>query len=296
MKYLKIALSHIYFFRPHLLLPIWTPALLGYRKTGESEFPLFLILTLTFLGGFIYGINQIFDREADIINVKNLPLATPYLSLKDAWLITLFSLISVLVFASTVNFTFFILMIIGVLMGILYSVPPFRFSDRWFSALLLNGIGHGSLIFIAGYTFSHSLSPLILLLSVPYFFAYMSVYVFTTIPDTKGDSLTGKSTVSTLMGKKKAGILGLILLLFSLISGFLTKEVPVIVVSLITFPIYIFSIIKGDDKWVVNSNKVAVITLTIAASFYFPLYIPLFLSAILISMAYNLMIMKVRYP
>ena len=287
----------MYFFRPHLLLPIWTPALLGYHRAGEIGFPFILILLLFFLGGFIYGINQIFDREADIINKKNLSLSTEFFSIKTAWITTILSGIASLLISFFLHPLLFILTLTGLILGILYSAYPFRFSDRPLLSIILNGVGHGILIFIIGYSFTNSKEMVTSLLpALSYFFAYSSVYVFTTIPDIKGDLKEKKRTVSVILGRKIAGYIGIVLIFVAAGTGIIFKEFPVVITSLIVLPFYVISTLKESDKWIVNTNKLAVLTLTLITCYYFPLYIPFIIVAITISFLFNIMVKGERYP
>jgi len=299
--------DHIAFIRPLLLIPIWTPALLGFWAGGgsfsASELWL-LILYTTFLGIGIYGINQIFDRESDVINNKNLPLALGYISKFVAWFITVAGFVGVLFIGLFMPIYIALVTVLAVLLGISYSAPRFRFKDRPIVSLILNCVGHGILIYIIGYLFGIASSEVyvfkwfFLLRSIPYGIAFVSVYLATTVLDVSGDRDVGKRTFSVVYGQRKALAIAVLGVFLSGVLGLIFHEPAIFLTAVITFHIYAGALADKeiDTKKVVRGNKAAVLALAVLTLFYIPtFFIPVFI-AIVFAYVYNRKRLGVAYP
>ena len=183
---------------------------MGYVAVGGSGLDLVFIKLLLlgiFLGGGIYGLNQIYDIEGDRINRKNLPLSLGLVSPGMAWGITVFCDIAAIAMGFMITPITGILTAVGVFMGFLYSHPKFRFKDSPWHSVLLNGFGHGALIYAIGWSSIDNLQWQVLYRMLPYAMAFAGVYIATTIPDIVGDRATGKITLAVAKGAKTATII-----------------------------------------------------------------------------------------
>jgi len=299
--------DHIAFLRPLLLIPVWTPTLLGFWAgggnsgiKGESQ----ALLLATFLAAGIYGINQIYDAEGDKINGKNLPLALGFISPLMAWIITISSFVAALIVAVFFSLSVAILTIFGILLGISYSLPPIKFKDRGFYALTSNAVGHGAVMYLIGYLFAMKANPNlqwkwdVLLRTLPYAVAYASVYIFTTVPDEAGDKRVGKRTISVIYGARKGMVLGIIGVFLSGALGILCREPAIFLTAVISMPFYLFAVSqpKIEAKDILRANKVAVLSLAIFTIFYFPQFVLLVAAAIVFASIYNRTRLGVKYP
>ncbi|KAK8939497.1 hypothetical protein KSP40_PGU008652 [Platanthera guangdongensis] len=88
--------------------------------------------------GYIVGINQIYDIGIDKVNKPYLPIAAGDLSVKSAWLLVLFFAVTGILIVAY-NFGPFIcsLYCLGLLLGTIYSVPPFRLKRYPVAAFLI---------------------------------------------------------------------------------------------------------------------------------------------------------------
>ncbi len=290
--------DHIFFLRPLLLLPIWAPLLLGYVAGGGSglDLPFIQLLLLgLFLGGGIYGLNQIYDVEGDRINRKNLPFSLGLVSPGMAWIITIFCDIAALAVAVWIDPIAGVLVAIGVFMGFLYSHPKFRFKDSpWFS-IILNGLGHGALIYVIGWSSINNLQWQVLYRMLPYALAYAGVYIATTIPDIEGDRITRKRTLAVVKGEKTAVIASFILIGIATIGSIFIKEPAVFLTGLFASPYYIYAAIKGGKRFV-RANKIAVLLMNLWVCFYAFPYIVVLIVVIVTSRIYYSIRLKTKYP
>lgn len=87
------------------------------------------LLALLCGNAYIVGINQIYDVQIDEINKPFLPIAAKQLSKENAWLLVISCLITgVSIVKTQFSPQIFKLYMIGVVLGTIYSVPPFQFK------------------------------------------------------------------------------------------------------------------------------------------------------------------------
>ena len=87
------------------------------------------MIALLLGNAYIVGINQIYDFEVDKINKPQLPIASEKLSIPRAWCIVTCSLISsVILVKSFFSSVIWKLYLLGIVLGTLYSVPPFQWK------------------------------------------------------------------------------------------------------------------------------------------------------------------------
>ncbi|MCK5833915.1 UbiA family prenyltransferase [bacterium] len=291
-------LDHLFFFRPLLILPIWAPLLLGYWASGgrESEcgYPFLLVLGF-FLGGWIYGLNQIYDIEGDRINRKNLPLALGLMGVNSAWIMTIASALLALATGFFISIWTGLFTLVGLFMGYLYSHPRFGYKDKPWPALILNGAGHGALVYIIGWCSGGRLDWMLLLRMLPYALAFSGVYIATAIPDIAGDRITKKNTVAVIWGEKKSAIISLVLIILASVSGVFLWEPALFLTGLVALPFYIYALSKGGTAFV-RANKVAVLFLNLWICFYVFSYFLFLLVVIIGSRFYYSKRLGVKYP
>jgi homogentisate solanesyltransferase len=103
----------------------------GAIQTAQWGFMLpraFIGMVALLLGNaFIVGINQIFDKEIDILNKPFLPVASGEMTKRFAWVVVTFSgLVGPLLVYNNFPRLLFKLYAMGIVLGGIYSVPPIR--------------------------------------------------------------------------------------------------------------------------------------------------------------------------
>ncbi|MCD6595590.1 UbiA family prenyltransferase [bacterium] len=306
-KIIQEIVDSIAFIRPLLLIPIWTPAIIGFWNGGGNkgiggEWE--LILLTTFLGAGIYGINQLFDIEGDKINNKNIPFALGFLSPMYVKSLIFASFLGALIVAFPMGITLNLLVILGLILGIVYSAPPIRLKDRTIYALIANGFGHGMLIYLIGYAFALDKIQnarwdwFVILRALAYGIAYSSVYLFTTVPDIDGDRKVGKITFAVRYGERKTMALGLLGIFLAGATGLAFKETALFLTAIVSLPFYFAALSSKEiePKLIVRANKIAVLILALFACFYIPTFIVPIALAIAFAAIYNRVRLGVRYP
>ncbi len=227
---------------------------------------LFFVLFVAALGFFsIFGINQFVDRDVDKFE-KTKRKGNPFLSskLKDGHAIfyilgiAFLSIVFSLYFFGTFATVFLVLMII---FGFLYSMPPFRFKSKF----ILDILGHGlfavfATIFVF-YAFSIDVQYLFLSLLIT-FIASTYFELANEIDDYKSDKKAGFRTTVIGIGLKKSRILFLLSLMsFYLLIIFSTFQISrdVAFVFLIISALHmvlLYNKLRNNDKITFTSREI----------------------------------------
>ncbi|XP_052175350.1 homogentisate solanesyltransferase, chloroplastic [Diospyros lotus] len=185
------------------------------------------LLALICGNGYIVGINQIYDIGIDKVNKPYLPIAAGDLSVKSAWfLVLLFAVAGLLIVA--MNFGQFItgLYSLGLFLGTIYSVPPFRMKRFPVVAFLIIATVRGFLLNFGVYYATRAALGLTFEWSLPVAFITTFVTLFALViaitkdlPDVEGDRKFQISTLATKLGVRNIAFLGSGLLLLNYIGA-----------------------------------------------------------------------------
>jgi 4-hydroxybenzoate polyprenyltransferase len=270
-------LDHFFVLRPTLHLPVWTILLLGYASQisigHHSPELLLALICATGLFGGVFLINQIYDIESDRLNDKVYFLPRGIISLKTAWIMTLTINIVSLVIAFIISISVGIISILLVILGIFYSAPPFAFKGKPWAGALANGLGHGTFVYMLGYSAAGGGLLLGGLRSLPYFLAVASVYIGTTLPDMDGDKNTDKITLSVKFGVKKTILFMFISYLLALVAALLVGDIIFWIAAGIVAPLYFYAFAMRTTKAAFLAVKISVASLSLAAAYLYPLYL-----------------------
>ncbi|XP_068638022.1 homogentisate solanesyltransferase, chloroplastic-like [Aristolochia californica] len=177
--------------------------------------------------GCIVGINQIYDIGIDKVNKPYLPIAAGDLSVFSAWVLVLaFAAVGLLIVG--LNFGPFIsaLYTLGLFLGTIYSVPPFRLKRFPIAAFLIIATVRGFLLNFGvyyatraalGLTFEWS-SPVAFITTFVTLFALV-IAITKDLPDVEGDRKFQISTFATKLGVRNISILGCGLLLVNYLGA-----------------------------------------------------------------------------
>ena len=169
------------------------------------------------LGGNVYivGLNQLYDVEIDKINKPHLPLASGAFTAQQGWLIVTSMGIGAIAIASLAGKYLLATILISLLIGSAYSLPPIRLKQfpLWaaFCILTVRGVVvnlglwlHFSHKFQAGSLQNQSLiSGEVWLLTAFIVLFTIAIAIFKDVPDLEGDRTYNIATFSLILGKTK---------------------------------------------------------------------------------------------
>ena len=301
-------LDYVAVLRPTLLFPVWTLLLLGYhhgridRATQETHHILHLWVTLclySLLMGAVYIVNQIADRETDAHNDKLYLVAQGYVKLQILkWqvgvLVALSILLSLFVFPENTAYLILILLSIG--LGFAYSVRPVRLKRIPIADLCANAIGYGGIAFLVGWTTVTPIGVEAVCRSLPYLFSVAAAFVNTTLPDVKGDSVSGDNTTGVWLGKRRACLLSLVLLIAAIVSAVLFRDWIAGATSAVCLPVFIYMNFYPKQNVIIWATRIGILTLSLCASVLFPFYLLWFAVVIFLTRWYYSFRFGIRYP
>jgi 1,4-dihydroxy-2-naphthoate octaprenyltransferase len=98
-----------------------------------------------------------------------------------------------------------LLIAVGLLLGLGYTVPPLQFAYRGLGEIVV-GLTHSPYVILCGFIFQGGgwHDPLPWFLSVPLFLAILAAIILAGIPDRRADEAVNKKTVSVLLGPRVA--------------------------------------------------------------------------------------------
>jgi 4-hydroxybenzoate polyprenyltransferase len=262
-------LDYIFFLRPILHPPVWTILILGYfrspvRRDSMIDLPWLLLLS-SGAAGWAYIVNQIADIESDRTNRKlfflPLSLITKKAAIRLAIIIGGATVIGGFLLNTIIGFLF----AIGIVLGYFYSGWPFNGQNNPVAGTLLNGIAHGGLVFVAGYVGAGGPLVRATVLSMPYFFSVIAVFIGTTLPDIQGDKEIGKNTPGVAMGIKSSAIAMTLSLMAAILSALFFWDPLFLIAANLSLPFYLIAAIRPDVSKSILAIKISILLLSIAA-------------------------------
>lgn len=198
---------------------------------------LFFYIGLNFIISFTFSLNNIGDYKIDIDKNSN-PISKGKLKTKEALLSSIASLILGLLifFFIGISATSIVISILIAVLGIFYSIRPFRMKEKPGIDFIIHGVFLGTLPFLVGYnTFIKELDFKAIFFSIFFFISSMIYLIQHTVSDYKNDLRSKTKTVSTKYGLSFSKKL--------LISLALSSVILSLVASLAKFNLILFSIV-----------------------------------------------------
>ena len=284
-----------YFFilRPLILIPAWNFLLIGaYLGNRQAGFTIDLaigLLAYTCVAGGGYILNQIMDIETDRKNKKLFLLTGGYVSRRAAYteMIILWAL--ALLLSLRFGWQFVLLIMISMLMGFLYSVPPVKLKGRPIVDTLANGIGYGMINFAVGWLLVSSFTPTMVIRFLPYCLSIIAVFINTTIVDLEGDRDAGEKTTGVFFGIRLSSVLSTLIMGVAVVLSYLQREYICLVPATVSWPLFVYTaghtFLKGriNRSVTIASFRLPGLIFTVITALLYPYYF-LILLVVLISM------------
>lgn len=213
------------FSRPHTIIGSIVSIVVLFLLQGGRLSEHFMFLFATLLSALacnicITGLNQIIDVALDKINKPNLPIASGELDMETAKKIVFIAGMIALVVSALLHWVLFLLILVILLLGIAYSVPPIQFKKHHLPAALSITIVRGVLVNIGmaihfaglihgNFVIQPVIYPLTLFISA----FSLAIAWYKDLPDRAGDAHFGYKTFPLLYSPKLALYLGAVIVL-----------------------------------------------------------------------------------
>ncbi|MGQ9582806.1 MAG: UbiA family prenyltransferase [Thermoplasmatota archaeon] len=210
-------------------VPYWVVSLgcvyLGWAIATREILPdprlaLALVVTSVFITGSTFAYNDYADRDLDRMNVRKKGSLLVWGMLEPRLVLRLSVALAALglLFSLLVNLTFAALMGTCVVLSLLYSNPHARLKSRGGWDLLVNMLGIGVALPLAGWSVARPLLEFPFLYLPSVFLGIGTLYVLTALADRKIDRASGVNSIVVRFGKRAAIRLGFALLVLDTIS------------------------------------------------------------------------------
>jgi 1,4-dihydroxy-2-naphthoate octaprenyltransferase len=125
-----------------------------------------------------------------------------------------------------------LLLFVGLLFGLGYTVPPLKFSYRGVGELVV-AVTHSVYVILCGFVFQGGLwkDPLPWLLSIPLFFAVLAGNTLAGIPDRQADLAVMKKSIAVMLGSRVAVLLAIWSVCMAFVSAITLVRLQVIRLS-----------------------------------------------------------------
>lgn len=312
-KIVKI-FDYLFLVRPVLFYPIWTIFLAGFIIARQQEnlqfvplwksiqgsltLPLFwaFFISLTFLMGAVFIINQFTDIYTDQVNEKLFLIANGLVSKSiSIFEVAIFILVAFLISFLTDIQLMLMLLLLFLITGVAYSLPPLLWKDRPHAGLLVNLLG-GMLTFLIGWKTVGVLSLAAFLHSLPYVFAIGAVYFLTTIADMHGDEKASKITFAVRYGSHATVRAGIIFEIICIVTAVWQRDWLILAPALLTFFFFIRLLRNDRLTAVIQATHYPILLLSLAVAVYFPFYFLLMTGIFFLSRWYYKRRFQLRYP
>jgi len=192
-----------------------------------------------------------------------------------------------------------LIMLIGLVLGILYSVEPVRLKKRAVLDVLSNALGIGILNTLAGWVMVRGeISGSMILL--PYPFAVASIHVLTALADIEGDRKNSLRTSGVALGPVKGVFVSTVLMAAAAAIAAVTGNRPALFACLLSLPAFIIPLQPGKDRFsdrrMLVPAKISTLIFSVIAGFLFRLYIPFLFIVIIGTKLYYKRRFRLNYP
>jgi 4-hydroxybenzoate polyprenyltransferase len=228
--------------------------------------------------GGIYILNQIMDRETDRINKKLFLLSEGYVSVTVAYAEMLCLWIVGLGLSLTLRSPIFIFVVTSLILGILYSVPPFKLKGRPILDTLANGIGYGMINFGIGWLLFRDFEWSMFYRFMPYVLSICAVFINTTVIDMEGDARAHERTTALALGERAATVLSSVLMTAAVILSSVLRDVVCLVPAAVSLPLFLYVVfhvvIKGtmNRRMTIASFRLPGLLFTLISGILYPAY------------------------
>ncbi len=203
--------------RPLILIPAWSfyamaahPAAGDTRTTVLSEHGFWC---LTAVLACAYVLNQIFDRDSDVLNDKGQHLSRGIFGPRAMVSVALACFVAASLLFQSSTQPQRLPLVLAFLLAMTYSLPPIRLCSRPYFDLAANALGYGGLAFVIGATGDGGTFADAWRDSVPWVFLVGATFLHTTILDVDGDAAASKRTTTVAIGVRASAWMAVLLAL-----------------------------------------------------------------------------------
>lgn len=170
--------------------------------------------------GFSQSVNDYFDLELDRVNEPTRPIPSGRLTKRDAlwnWSIVLAvgiiaGILLSLHIGGVRGWVLFGSISTGLLLGYLYSAPPFKLKKNIFLSAPAVGISYGAINWLSGNVFFSDIRPEALWMAIINFLMGMALIIMNDFKSKEGDARGGMKSLAVMIGSKNTFLVAFIII------------------------------------------------------------------------------------
>jgi 4-hydroxybenzoate polyprenyltransferase len=293
-----------------LFFPGWTTLLAGYFIGDNdslftlymypSELNYFLLLRLMFgfamLMGSAFIFNQLADVESDRRNDKLYIISDGHIprpkARKEAYILAVAGMLIGISCGIWVSIFFALFLLVTAYM---YNFYPLKLKDRPWGSLMAN-MTMGWLAFAIGWSGNSEMSLQLFVDSIPYVLFNSLLYLYTLLPDIRGDRMTGKKTLAVIYGARKIMFISAIVYAIGVFSVFMILDFTALIIYIMSAPFIIRTMYYLEIPEAIRSTKFGIFFFALVMCFKWPLYFVLMLIGFIATKYYYKQRFELNYP
>ena len=241
--------------------------------------------------GGVYILNQITDIETDRVNKKLFILSEGHVPIRHAYIEMILLWVIALLLSIKFSFVFLIFIVVSLVLGVLYSVPPIKLKGKPILDTLANSFGYGMINFAVGWLIVASFDFAMFIKFIPYFLSISAVFINTTVVDIRGDREAGEITTAVLLGEQVSLVCSTVLISAAIISAYVMKDLICLIPAVLSFPFFVYGALyallrkKQNRRLTIFSFRLPGLLFTLATIYLYPVY-AVFLIVIFLAMRF----------
>lgn len=298
--------DYLFILRPLILIPVWNFLLIGaYLAAGQGRFTADVAVGLiiyTMVMGGVYILNQIMDIETDRLNKKLYLLAEGLVTMRAAYIELALLWGGAIVLALRFGPLFVAFILLSMVLGIMYSVPPVKLKGKPVLDTLANGLGYGTINFAVGWLLVRGLEPGTFIRFLPYVLSISAVFINTTLVDIEGDHKAGELTTGVLLGPKASHAVSTLIMAVAIVLAYIGRDYVCLVPAAVSFPLFVYGAVYAlvrnriHRKVTIASFRLPGLIFTLITAFLFPWYVILLLGVLVGMRVYYKQRFGMTYP
>jgi geranylgeranylglycerol-phosphate geranylgeranyltransferase len=230
-------------FRRALVFAFATFAGIIVATRGQFSLEIVVLAPIStlFISIAVYLLNDVFDLEVDSINSPSRPLVSQLVTKRDVIELVLFLNVAGTAIALFLGLATFVIALAEMLIGILYSVKPFDFKDRFILKTVCIGAG-GVLANLFG-----GFASRVVNIDLVFSCAMFLIFLFSTSPlndlaDYVGDKVQNRRTIPIVIGPQRT-------IKLSILTSLIPPIASLVFIRTLNFNILAFAVLSLIAAW-----------------------------------------------
>lgn len=253
------------------------------------------IVSFSFAMGGSFILNQLRDVSTDRKNNKLFLLGEGHVPIRHGYVESFLLLSISLITGFKIGYSFFVVLVVGLLMAYIYNLPPFDFKNKPIWGLFSN-MAIGWLAFVIGWVLLEPINSVLIIGSLPYLFFNTGLYFLTTLPDIEGDAASHKITFAVKYGLAVTVWMSIFSFLVAVSLALFLNDQLILMTLVLFTPFVIGMIIYRSVSSAIMVVKTGIVSFCLVVSVELPFYWVVMMALLLFTRYYYKRRFQFEYP